>query len=114
MFQWNDIELVDGRFYIVEITPWNDGHKNRWIYSFRANLHEYFTQGYVSAYFGSSGISEISRSHAYTSGRVCSNDDVISLREATYDEIREFLKALSSIGYEYNLNTRKVYDTRVW
>ena len=38
MVDWNDIELVDGRFYIVEITPWNDGHKNRWIYSFRANF----------------------------------------------------------------------------
>lgn len=112
MVDWNDIELVDGRFYIIEITPWGDGHENNWIYSFRSNLHDDWTLCYVSSYFGSDAISQITSSHTYAGGRVCSNSDIRSIREATYDEVRAYIKALGNIGMFYNLNTRKINGAR--
>lgn len=114
MVDWNDIELVDGRFYMIEINGWHKGHINKWIYSFRANLHCNYTQSYVSAYLGGGDLHNIPRACMYTDGRVCSNNEVLSIREATNDEVRDFVKSLRERGYHYNLNTRKVRDYGGW
>lgn len=108
--KWNDVDLIDGRFYVINITPWGNEHDNNWIFSFKDNTNNDLTLCYVSSYFGSDRISRVVRAHSYIGGRVCNNYDISSLREATYVEVRQYLKALMECGYHYNLNTKKCRD----
>lgn len=46
--KWNDIELVDGKFYFVEVERWGDGLPNNWVFAYKDNM-EFETQHYVCA-----------------------------------------------------------------
>jgi hypothetical protein len=111
MLHWNGVDLIDGRFYILNIDScWSSGRDNNWIFSFKDNTNNDLTLCYVSSYFGSDSISRVVRAHSYIRGRVCDNDNISSLREATNEEVHQYLHALSEFGYNYNLNTKQCRD----
>lgn len=54
--KWNDVELVDGKFYFVEVRRWSNGEPNNWVFAYRDN-NCFITQHYVCAKIEGSYIS---------------------------------------------------------
>lgn len=101
---WNDVELVDGKFYFVEVERWYDGLPNDWVFAYKDN-NDCITNHYVSAKISDAYCSVCS---VYDGGCVCCRDKIISLRPATLDDMDAFWSYLDRCGYKYSLNTKKL------
>lgn len=100
--KWNDVELVDGKFYFVEVERWNDGKPNNWLFSYKENelfLTKHYVAVKVCAHYGRYG-------SVYDSGHVCSRNKIVSIRPATRDDMDYFWDYLSRLGYKYSVNTK--------
>lgn len=102
--KWNEVELVDGKFYFVEVARWYDHEPNEWVFAYKDN-NVWATEHYVSAKITDTdnGVCSV-----YGSGHVCCRDKIIYLRPATIDDMDCFWNYLSRWDYKYSLNTKKL------
>lgn len=100
--KWNDVELVDGKFYFVEVGRWRNCEPNHWVFAYKDN-NDYITKHYVSAKIDGTYSMVCS---VYGDGHVCSRDSIISLRPATRDDMSCFWDYLDRWGWKYSLNTK--------
>lgn len=102
--KWNDVEMVDGEFYFVDVARWRDNEPNEWMFVYKEN------QDYVTEHYCAARIHQVDndRCSIYDNGHVCSESSIIYLRPATQDEINRFFDYLDRWGYRYNLNTKKL------
>lgn len=100
--KWKDVELVDGRFYFVEVERWADGLPNNWVFAYKDNM-EFETYHYVCAKISSahSGVCSV-----YNFGYVCNSSQIVSLRPATREDMDAFWSYLDIWNYKYSLNTK--------
>ena len=104
--KWNDVEMVDGEFYFVDVTRWRDNEPNEWVFTYKENC-DYATEHYCSA-----KLSGYENCSIYDYGHVCSNSSIISLRPATQEEINRFFDYLRRWNYRYSLNTKNLRYVR--
>lgn len=100
--KWNDVEMVDGEFYFVDVTRWRDNEPNEWVFVYRENCN-YVTEHYCTARIGRNDMCSI-----YNYGHVCGESAIIDLRPATQEDINRFWEYLDRWNYRYNLNTKKL------
>lgn len=102
--KWNDVELIDGEFYFVDIKRWSDNKPNEWVFAYKGNS-ENLTRHHVAAKVSDNDSSVCS---VYDFGFVCDDSSVIHLRHATQEDMRRFWDYLDRLNYRYNLNTKKL------
>ena len=102
--KWNDVELVDGKFYFVEVKRWRDGEPNNWVFAYKDN-NDFITEAYVLAKITDADGSVCG---VYDDGHVCSSTSIISLRPATQEDMDYFWDYLDRWGYKYSVNTKKL------
>ncbi len=100
--KWNDVELIDGEFYFVDIVRWRDNEPNEWIFVYKEN------PDFVTEHYCTVKISGERHCSIYESGHVCCDSSIIYLRPATRAEINSFFDYLYGWNYRYNLNTKKL------
>lgn len=77
--KWNDVELVDGKFYFVEVKRWRNGEPNDWVFAYKDN-NDFITNSYVSAKItneDSSMICVYDDGFTYRHNRIVCTDDRI-------------------------------------
>lgn len=99
--KWNDVELIDGKFYVVDIRE----RGSSWVFAFKNDNSERFTLCHVCAKFvgGETSINSI-----YNGGMICRNNEIENIRPATREDMHYFWDYLSRWGYKYSLNTKKL------
>lgn len=102
--KWNDVELIDGEFYFVDIKRWNDNKPNEWVFEYKENL-DALTRHNVAVKIRDDDDSVCS---VYDFGYVCDDSSIIDLRPATQEDMRRFWDYLDRWNYRYNLNTKKL------
>lgn len=102
--KWNNVEMIDGEFYFVDVARWNDNEPNEWVFAYNENMSD-VTNLYVAA-----KISTIRTDfHSiYDVGHVCSESSILNLRPATQEDMNRFWEYLDRWNYRYNLNTKKL------
>lgn len=102
--KWNDVEMIDGEFYFVDVSRWRDNEPNEWIFVYKEN-EDYVTEHHCTAKISQvdDGVCSI-----YDDGHVCEESSIIHLRPATQDDINRFFDYLDRFGYRYCLNTKKL------
>lgn len=102
--KWNDVELVDGKFYFVEVKRWGDGLPNNWVFAYKDN-NFFITNHRVCA-----KITETDNRvcGVYGDGHICQSDKIVSLRPASREDMDAFWSYLDEWGYKYCLNTKKL------
>lgn len=102
--KWNNVEMVDGELYFIDIKRWSANEPNEWVFAYKENT-EYFTRHHVAA-----RISDINKRvySVYDYGFVCDNDSIIHLRKATQEDITRFDDYLDKWNYRYSLNTKRL------
>lgn len=103
--KWNDVELVDGKFYVVDTRGSMRFNSNSWVFAFKNDNTERFTFCHVCAKFLSS---ETSSMAIYNGGLICSNNEIKNIRPATREDMDYFWNYLSRWGFKYSLNTKKL------
>ena len=105
---WNDVEMVDGKFYFVDVKRWRDNEPNEWVFAYKENQY-YVTEQYCAA-----RINQVdnSRYSVYNDGHVCNESQIINLRPATQEDMNRFWDYLDRWNYRYNLNTKKLRNVR--
>lgn len=106
--KWNDVELIDGKFYVVEAKRWRNDQTNNWIFAYKDN-NDFETNIYVCARITDTDSSVCS---IYDDGYLCRSDRIVSLRPATREDMDYFWHCLSRVGYKYSLNTKKLRHVR--
>ena len=43
IMKWNDVEMIDGEFYFVDVKRWRDNEPNEWVFVYRENM-DYVTE----------------------------------------------------------------------
>lgn len=103
--KWNDVEMIDGKFYVVEVKRWRDGEPNNWVFAYKDNM-DFETKHYVCVKIIET---DNSVSAVYGDGNhVCSSTSIISLRPATQEDMDYFWDYLDRWGYKYSVNTKKL------
>ena len=46
--KWNDVEMIDGEFYFVDVTRWRDNEPNEWVFAYKEN-QDFVTEHYCTA-----------------------------------------------------------------
>lgn len=101
--KWNDVEMIDGEFYFVDVARWNDNEPNEWVFVYKENS-DYVTEQYCAA-----RINQVAnRCSIYDSGHVCDESAIIYLRPATQEDMRRFWDYLDRWNCRYSLNTLKL------
>ena len=106
--RWNDVEMIDGEFYFVDVARWRDNEPNEWIFVYKEN------RDYVTEHCCSAKISGERHCSIYESGHICCDSSIINLRPATQDEINRFFDYLDRWSYRYSLNTKKLRYVGRW
>lgn len=108
--KWNDVEMIDGGFYFVDVVRWRANEPNEWMFVYKEN-RDCVTEHYCAA-----KISQVnnSRYSIYERGHVCGEPSIRNLRPATEEDIRRFWEYLDRWGYRYNLNTKKLRHVGGW
>jgi hypothetical protein len=103
--KWNDVEMIDGKFYFVEVERWLDNEPNEWVFMFKDNNENCITRHYCSA-----KITNDSDSHCaiYDYGFICDDSKILGVRPATQEDMGCFYKYLQKWDYRFNLNTKKL------
>ena len=102
--RWNDVELIDGEFYFVDVKRWSDNEPNEWVFAYKENT-ERLTRHHVAANINDNGGSVCS---IYDFGFVCEDSSIIDLRPATQEDMLRFWDYIDRWNYRYNLNTKKL------
>ena len=92
--KWNDVELVDGKFYFVEVKRWSNDKPNDWVFAYKDN-NDFITKHYVCAKITNT---DSSVRGIWGFGFVCNNEKIASLRPATRDDMDYFLGLPKSMG----------------
>ena len=101
--RWNELELIDGEFYFIDIKRCGGNNPSEWVFAYKENT-EKLTRHHVSV-----KISDDSRLFSiYDFGFVCDDSSIIDLRPATQEDMRRFWDYLDRLNYRYNLNTKKL------
>ena len=102
--KWNDVEMIDGEFYFVDVTRWRDNEPNEWMFAYKEN------QDFVNEHYCTAKISQVDNNvcSIYDYGHVCAESQIINLRPATQDDMNRFFDYLDRWNYRYNLNTKKL------
>ena len=100
--KWNDVEMIDGEFYFVDVKRWRDNEPNEWVFAYNEN-QDYVTEQYCAAKVSRDGYCSI-----YDRGYVCDESQIINLRPATQEDMNCFWDYLDRWNYRYNLNTKKL------
>ena len=102
--KWNDVEMIDGEFYFVDVVRWRDNEPNEWIFVYKEN------QDCVTEHYCTAKITQVDNSlcSIYDYGHVCGESLIINLRPATQEEINRFWDCLDRWNYRYCLNTKKL------
>lgn len=102
--KWNDVEMIDGEFYFVDVKRWRDNEPNEWVFAYKEN------QDYVTYHYCTAKISQYDNSlcSIYDGGHVCDKSAILDLRHATQEDINRFLDYLDRWNYRYCLNTKKL------
>ena len=102
--RWNDVELIDGEFYFVDVRRWRDNEPNEWVFVYKDN------QYYVTEHYCAARINQVDNSlcSIYDYEVVCNDSAIVNLRPATQVEINSFFDYLDRWHYRYNLNTKKL------
>lgn len=106
--KWNDVELIDGKFYFIDIKRWVDNKPNEWVFAHKKNT-EHLTRHHVAVKISDNSDSV---SSIYDFGFVCEDSSIIDLHPATQEEMTRFFDYLNRWGYRYNLNTKKLRYVR--
>lgn len=102
--KWNDVEMIDGEFYVVDVTRWRDNEPNEWVFAYKES-QDYVTGHYVAAKISCIGTGYPS---IYDVGHVCRELNILNLRPATPEDMRLFWDYLNRWGYRYCLNTKNL------
>ena len=102
--KWNDVELIDGKFYVVEVERWMNGRRNDWVFAYKDN-ENFFTELYVCVKMFEMGNGVCS---IYDYSHVCVNERIVSIRPATPNDMDYFWDYLDRWGYKYSVNTKKL------
>ena len=107
--KWNDVEMIDGEFYFVDVKRWRDNEPNEWIFVYKEN------QDCVTEQYCAARINQVdnSRCSIYDDGHVCGESAIINLRPATQEEVNRFFDYLDRWNYRYNLNTKKLRNVGI-
>ena len=102
--KWNDVEMIDGEFYFVDVSRWRDNEPNEWVFAYKEN------QDYVTEHYCAARINQVdnNRCSIYDGGHVCDKSAIIDLRPATPKDVNRFWDYLDRWNYRYNLNTKKL------
>lgn len=100
--KWNDVEMIDGEFYFVDVARWRANEPNEWVFAYKEN-QDFVTKHYCTARVGRNDMCSI-----YYEGHVCSESAIIDLRPATQEDMNRFWDYLDRWNYRYNLNTKKL------
>lgn len=102
--KWNDVEMIDGEFYFVDVARWRDNEPNEWVFSYKDNL------GYVTEHYCAARINQVNTNlcSIYDNGHVCSESAILDLRPATQEDMNRFWDYLDRWNHRYNLNTKKL------
>lgn len=100
--KWNDVEMIDGEFYFVNVKRWRDNEPNEWVFVYRENM-DYVTEHYCAAKVSRDGYCSI-----YDRGHVCDESSILNLRPATQEDMNRFWDYLDRWNYRYCLNTKKL------
>ena len=100
--KWNDVEMIDGEFYFVDVKRWRDNEPNEWVFVYRENM-DYVTEHYCTAKVSRDGYCSI-----YDRGHVCDESAILNLRPATQEDMHRFWDYLDRWDYSYSLNTKKL------
>lgn len=100
--KWNDVEMIDGEFYFVDVERWRDNEPNEWVFAYKEN------NDYVTEHYCTTKVNGWRQCSIYENGHVCSDSSIINLRHATQDEINRFFDYLDRWDYRYSLNTKKL------
>ncbi len=102
--KWNDVELIDGEFYFVDVRRWIDNEPNEWVFVYKEN------QDYVTGHYCSARINQVDNSicSIYDRGHVCDESSILYLRPATQEDMNRFWAYLDRWGCRYNLNNKKL------
>lgn len=98
--KWNNVEMVDGEFYFVDVERWRDNEPNEWVFVYKEN------EDYVTEHHCTVKISQDNFCSIYDNGHVCGESSIIHLRPATQDDINRFFDYLDRWNYRYCLNTK--------
>ena len=102
--KWNDVEMIDGEFYLVEVERWRDNEPNEWVFVYK-EIQGYLTRHYCAACISQSCDSVCS---IYDCGYVCEESQIVNLRPATQEDMNRFWDYLDRWDYSYSLNTKKL------
>ena len=102
--KWNDVEMIDGEFYFVDVQRWGDNKPNEWVFAYKENS-ESLTRHHIAVKISDNDNSVCS---VYDFGFVCNNSSIINLRPATQEDMKRFWDYLDRCNYRYNLNTKKL------
>lgn len=100
--KWNDVEMIDGEFYFVDVVRWRDEEPNEWVFAYKEN------QDYVTEHYCAVRVSQEQFCSIYDRGHVGSESAIIDLRPATQEDMRRFWDYLDRWNYRYCLNTKKL------
>lgn len=102
--KWNDVEMIDGEFYFVDVVRWRDNEPNEWVFAYKEN------QNYVTEHYCSARIDQVHDSlcSIYDTGHVCGETAILNLRPATQEDIARFFDYLDRWNYCYSLNTKSL------
>lgn len=104
--RWNDVEMIDGKFYVVDTIDSMRFNKSSWVFSFKNDSSERLTSCYVCVKNHVS--SETSLCSVYGGGLICHNNEIKNIRPATRDDMDYFWNYLDRCEYRYCLNTKKL------
>lgn len=100
--KWNDVEMIDGEFYFVDVRRWIDNEPNEWVFAYKEN-RDLVTKNYCSARVCQNNFCSI-----YEGGHVCDEPSILDMRPATQEDMARFWDYLGRWNYRYNLNTKKL------
>ena len=102
--KWNDVEMIDGKFYFVDVVRWRDDEPNEWVFAYKEN------QDYVTEHYCAARITQVNTnlSSSYDNGHVCGESAILYLRPATQEDMNRFWDYLDRWGYKYSVNTKKL------
>ena len=102
--KWNDLEMVDGEFYFVDVKRWRDNEPNEWVFVYKDD------SCWVTNHYCAVRINQVNTNlcSIYEYGHVCGESSILDLRPATQEDMNRFWGYLDRWNYRYNLNTKKL------
>ena len=109
--KWNDVEMIDGKFYVVDTIDNMGFNMSSWVFSFKNDNSGRFALCHVCV----KRYASIESFHwsVYDGGIICHNNEIKNIRPATRDDMDYFWNYLDSWDYSYCLNTKKLRHVEI-